>query len=143
MADLVKRDPFRSIFTWPRWLDEWEDEFPTLTTSRGMRIHEDEKKIYVDAVVAGVPAKDVQVDIEDGVVTIKAEKKSEENLPAQAGSKGEYKASSYNYYYTCALSGGQWDKADAEVSDGVLVLSIPKTEAARPRKISVKAKTKK
>ena len=137
MTDLVKRDPFRSVFTWPRWLDTWEDEFPTLTTSRGLRIHEDEKNIYVDAVVAGVPAKDVQVDIEDGVVTIKAEKKSEKK------GKEEYKSSTYNYYYTCALSGGQWDKAEAEVSDGVLVLSIPKTEAARPRKISVKAKTKK
>ncbi len=136
MVDLVRRDPFRSIFSWPRWLDEWEEEFPTLTTSRGLRIHEDEKNIYVDAVVAGVPAEDVEVDIEDGVVTIKAEKKSEEKK------KGEYRASLYNYYYTCALSGGQWDKASAEVSNGVLELTIPKTEAARPRKITVKAKNK-
>jgi len=137
MVDLIKRDPFRNIFTWPRWLDEWEEEFPTIATSRGLRIHEDEKNIYLDAVVAGVPANDVQVDIEDGVVTIKAEKKTEEK------EKGQFKASSYNYYYTCALSGGQWDKASAEVSDGVLELSIPKTEASRPRKISVKAKSKK
>ena len=137
MTDLVKRDPFRNIFTWPHWLDKWEDEFPTLTTSRGLRIHEDEKNIYVDAVVAGVPTDDVVVDIEDGVITIRAEKKTKET-------KGdEYKSSSYNYYYTCALSGGQWDKAEAEVANGVLELKIPKTEAARPRKISVKAKGKK
>ena len=136
MVDLIRQDPLRSIFTWPRWLNDWEDEFPTLTTSRGLRIHEDEKNIYVDAVVAGVSADDVQVDIEDGVVTIKAEKKTEEKK------KEEYRASSYNYYYTCALSGGQWDKAIAEVTNGVLELSIPKTEAARPRKITVKAKSK-
>lgn len=136
MTDLIRRDPFRNIFTWPRWLDEWEDEFPTLTTSRGLRIHEDEKNIFVDAVVAGVAADDVVVDIEDGVVTIRAEKKTEEKK------KEEYKSSSYNYYYTCALSGGQWDKASAEVTNGVLELKIPKTDAARPRKISVKAKGK-
>lgn len=136
MVDLVRRDPFRSIFTWPRWLNEWEDEFPTMTASRGLRIHEDDKNIYVDAVVAGVPADDVQVDIEDGVITVKAEKKVEEK------GKGEYKSSSYNYYYTCALSGGQWDKAKAEVSNGVLELSIPKTEASRPKKITVKARGK-
>ncbi len=133
MVDLVKRDLFRSIFTRPYWLEEWEDEFPTLTTSRGLRIHEDEKNIHV---VAGVPANDVQVDIEDGVVTIKAEKRTEEKK------KGEYKASSYYYYYTCALSGGQWDKASAEITNGVLELSIPKTATARPRKITVRAKGK-
>jgi HSP20 family protein len=136
MVDLIRRDPFRSVFAWPRWLEEWEDEFPTLTTSRGLRIHEDEKNIYVDAVVAGVSADDVKVDIEDGVITIRAEKKTEEKK------KEEYKSSAYNYYYTCALSGGQWDKASAEVTNGVLELKIPKTEAARPRKITVKAKSK-
>jgi HSP20 family protein len=137
MVDLVRRDPFRSLFAWPRWLDEFDETFPTLTSQRGLRVHEDDNNIYVEAVVAGVPAKDVEVNIEDGVVTVKAEKKTEEKK------KGEYKASTYNYYYTCALSGGQWDKANAEVDDGVLEITIPKAAAARPRKISVKAKTKK
>lgn len=137
MVDLVRRDPFRSLFAWPRWLDEFDETFPTLTSQRGLRVHEDDNNIYVEAVVAGVPAKDVEVNIEDGVVTVKAEKKIEEKK------KGEYKASTYNYYYTCALSGGQWDKANAEVDDGVLEITIPKAAAARPRKVSVKARTKK
>ena len=132
MTNLIKHDPIRSLFAWPRWINDWEEEFPKVMTSRGLRIHEDEKNIYLNAVVAGVPAENVQVDIEDGVITIKAEKKKE----------GEYETSSYNYYYTCALSGGQWDKANAEVNNGVLELAIPKTEAARPRKITVKAKAK-
>lgn len=135
--DLVKRDPFRSLFAWPKWLDEFEDVFPTLTRQRGLRIHETDKDIVVEAVVAGVPASDVEVNIEDGILTIKAEKAEEEKK------KGEYKASSYQYYYTCALSGGQWDKAKAEVGDGIITVTIPKTEAARPKRIIVKAKTKK
>lgn len=136
MADLIRFDPFRSLFAWPRWLDEFDETFPTLTTQRGLRIHETDKDIVVEAVVAGVPAKDVEVHIEDGVLTIKAEKSEEEKK------KGEYKASSYQYYYTAALSGGQWDKAAAEVENGVVTVNIPKTEAARPRKITVKAKGK-
>lgn len=130
MTDLVKRDPFRNLFAWPRWMDEFEET----SMQRGLKIREDDKNIYLEAVVAGVPSDDVEVDIEDGVVTIKAEKTDEKK------NKDDYQSSTYNYYYTCALSGGQWDKAEAEVEHGVLEVTIPKAEAARPRKISVKAK---
>ncbi|OGM02606.1 hypothetical protein A2115_01165 [Candidatus Woesebacteria bacterium GWA1_41_8] len=133
MADLVRRDPFRSLFAWPRWMEDFDDSF---ASQKGLKIHETEKNIIIEAVVAGVPALDVEVDIEDGVLTIKAEKKEEDNK------KNEYTSTSYNYYYTAALSGGQWDKADAEVEHGVVKVTIPKTEAARPRKVTVKAKGK-
>ena len=132
MVDLiVKRDPLRSLYT--RWLDEFEET----TTQRGLKIHETDNSIVAEAVVAGVPAADVDVEIEDGVLTIKAEAKEE------IKNKNEFKSSSYQYYYTCALSGGQWNKADAEVKNGVVTVTIPKTKVARPRKISVKTKESK
>lgn len=137
MVNLVRRNLFGSLFAWPRWLDEFEETFPTVTTQRGLRVHEKGSDIIVEAVVAGVPSSDVEVHIDDGVVTIKAEKSEE------VKKKDEYKASSYQYYYTVALSGGQWDKAKAEVEDGVVTLTIPKTPSSRPRKITVKAKSKK
>lgn len=130
---IVKRDPWRQLFVWPRWLDEFEE--PSFS-QKGLKIRETDKNIVAEAVVAGVPAKNVEVHIEDGVLTIKAEKREEEEK------KGEYKASSYQYYYTAALSGGQWDKAQAEIEDGVVTVNIPKAAAARPRKISVKARGK-
>lgn len=126
MTDLVRRDPFRSLFSFPRWIDEIED---FSAPSRGLKIRETDDSIIAEAVVAGVPAKDVEVHIEDGVLAIKAETKSE--------------TSSYSYYYTAALSGGQWDKADAEIEDGVVHVAIPKAEAARPQKITVKKRSEK
>lgn len=116
----------------PRWFEDFDE----ISTQRGLKIRETDKDIVVEAVVAGVPTDDVDVDIEDGVIKIKAESKEEKKK------KDEYKSSSYQYYYTCALSGGQWDKAKAEVVNGVLNLTIPKAEAAKKRKIKVKAKEK-
>jgi HSP20 family protein len=132
MGDIVKRDSFRSLFAMPRWLDEFDD----MSAQKGLKLHEDDKNIYIEAVVAGVPAEQVDVEIEDGVVTVKAENKEEENK------KNEYKSSSYRYYYTCALSGGKWDKANAEVKHGVVVITVPKEEAKRPRKVKVNASAK-
>ncbi len=122
---LVRFDPFKSLL---------DDNFNMPNQQRGLKIRETENKIVVEAVVAGVPKKDVEIEIEDGVLTIKAEAKEESET------KNEYKSSSYEYYYTTALSGGQWDKAEADVSDGVVKIEIPKTESSRPRKITIKSK---
>lgn len=123
---LVRFDPFKSL------LDDSFMNVPSL--QKGLKIHETDKSIVVEAVVAGVPKKDVEVEIEDGVLTIKAEVKEETET------KNEYRKSSYQYYYTTALSGGQWDKAEADVVDGIVKVEIPKAESARPRKISIKSK---
>ncbi|MGD8744511.1 MAG: Hsp20 family protein [Candidatus Woesebacteria bacterium] len=132
MTRLTRYDPFKTLFSMPRWFEDFDE----ISTQRGLKIRETDKDIVVEAVVAGVPTDDVDVDIEDGVIKIKAESKEEKKK------KDEYKSSSYQYYYTCALSGGQWDKAKAEVVNGVLNLTIPKAEAAKKRKIKVKAKEK-
>jgi HSP20 family protein len=131
---IMRYDPTKGIFAWPRWLDEFDDQFLTQTSQRGLRIHETEKSIVVDAVVAGVPSGQVEVNIEDGVLTIKAESKSEEKT--EAG----FESSAYRYYYTAALSGGDWHKSVADIKNGVVTVTIPKAEAARPKKITVKAK---
>lgn len=122
---LVRFDPFRTLLN---------DDFVTPSSQYGLRVNETEYSIIVRAVVAGVPKKNVEIEIEDGVLTIKAEVKDEKE------NKSGHTVSSYQYYYTTALSGGQWDKAEAVVEDGVVKIEIPKTEASRPRKITVKSK---
>ncbi len=123
---LIRFDPFKSLLN-----EEFNIASPI---QKGLNIRETEKSIVVEAVVAGVPKDDVEIEIEDGVLTIKAEVKEEKET------KNEYRSSNYQYYYTTALSGGQWDKAEADVENGIVRIDIPKTEAARPRKITIKTK---
>ena len=130
MVDLIKRDPFFRGLAWPTW-DDFDEP-----ASRGLKIHETDTDIVAEAVVAGVPAKDVDVHIENGVLTVKAEKSEEKK------EEGAMETSTRRYYYTAALSGGAWDKAKAEVEDGVITITIPKAEAAKPRKVKVTTKKK-
>ena len=133
---IIRWDPFtlRPWFRWPRWLEEEGLEWPE--SSRGLRIHETDQDIIAEAVVAGVPAENVEVTIEDGILTIKAE--AEEKETKKKGAR--YAA--YKYYYTAALTGGQWDKAKAEVEDGIVTITIPKIAAVKAKKIKVTAKKK-
>lgn len=118
---------------WPRWIDEIDDDFMPRAAQKGLKIRETDKNILVEAVVAGVPSDAVEVNIEDGVLTIKAQSKQEQN------DKDEFKSMSYQYYYSAALSGGDWHKTEAEVKNGVVMITIPKAEASKPKKITVKA----
>lgn len=132
---IVKWDPLlpHPWFRFPRWLEDWDWTEP----SRGLRLQETDKEIIAEAVVAGVPAEKVEVNIEDGVLTIKASAEEKEEK------KKTKRYQAYEYYYTAALSGGQWDRAKAEIEDGVLTVTIPKAKAAKPQKIKVAAKKSK
>ena len=122
---LVRFDPFKSLLDDNNW--------PTMRQD-GLKIHETETDIIAQAVVAGIPAENVEANIVDRVLTIKAEVKEEDKT------KDEFKSSSYQYYYTAALSGGDWQKAEAEVKHGILTITIPKAEEAKPKKITIKTK---
>lgn len=107
------------------------EEFDDFTSQRGLRIHETDSDIIAEAVVAGISKDDIDVNIEDGVLTIKAESKKSESK------QGEERSSYYQYYYTAALSGGKWDKATAKIKDGVVKVVIPKADEVKPRKLQV------
>lgn len=130
---IARWDPF-SLHPWhrfPRWMED--EDWEWFEPSRGLKLHETKKEIVAEAVVAGVPADKVEVSLDDGVLTIKAKAEEKEEK------KKEKRYQVYEYYYTAALSGGQWDKAKAGVEDGVLTVRIPKT-VAKPKKVRVTAK---
>lgn len=134
---LIRYRPARNLWGMPRWMEEMDEDFsslPSFSQGKGLNIRETDKNIIVEAVVAGVPKKDVEIDIENGVLTIKAEAKEEKET------KKQYRSSSYQYYYTTALSGGAWDKTQAKVDDGIVIVTIPKAKSSRPRKITIDTK---
>jgi HSP20 family protein len=132
MNKITKRDPWATLLNWP---SDFAD-FYNVGAGRGLHIDEDANTITVEAVVAGIPAKNVDVNIEDGVLTIKAE------VSEEANTKNEISTSRRRYYYSTALSGVDATKAKAEIEDGVVKIMIPKAESAKPRKIAVTTRSK-
>lgn len=81
---LIKFNPFKELETLSERMRSIFDDLPTafnldLTSSFYPRVDiaEDDQNIYVTAELPGVDKKDVKVSLQDNVLTIKGEKKSE------------------------------------------------------------------
>ncbi len=76
------------------------------------------------------------------ILTIKGEGKTEEEIKKENYPYQERRYSAF--FRSVVLPGGlQPDKAEATMEDGVLTITIPKTEEVKPKAIKVKAKEKK
>lgn len=94
----------------------------------------------IAAEVPGLAATDVDITLHDGMLTIRGEKSEEkrDEKPDYLLSERRYGA----FHRTIPLpSGADAEHISAELSNGVLTISIPKTAAAKAaeRKIEVKA----
>ena len=110
-----------------------EDWFPTVDVS------ETKDKLLIKAELPGLDAKDVDVSMSGDILTIKGEKKKEEEQKDE-------------HYYSCERYSGSFqrsfrlpvnikaDKIEASFDKGVLKIMLPKTEEAKKKKIEIKAK---
>ncbi|MBN2034859.1 MAG: Hsp20/alpha crystallin family protein [Deltaproteobacteria bacterium] len=110
---------------------------PGLVFSPAVDIFETEKELTLLADMPGVKADDLTIDLRDNVLTLDGEVKlpevSDEEIVFQ-----EYRTGKYSRQFNLTEMIDQ-SKIDAELKDGVLRLTLPKAEAAKPRKIKVKA----
>jgi len=128
-------DRFFSVF------DE-EENWPQIRVTEGLDVYETDSDVVVKAAVPGIPAEKVDVTFEDGVLRIKAQ--VEETKEEKEKKKVVYKQQRVSVFdYTTTLPRAvDGDKISAEVSDGVVTVKAPIAEAARPKKITVKTKSK-
>ncbi|MGR9100363.1 MAG: Hsp20/alpha crystallin family protein [Gammaproteobacteria bacterium] len=99
-------------------------------------IKEEAERFVLQADIPGVKPEDIDVSMEDGVLTIRGEKKTEATVEKEGYKRVERMHGSF--YRRFSLP----DTADAEAisaksSNGVLEIVIPKREAVKPKKISV------
>lgn len=119
---------------------EWPQQFENLTPFEGKTPKVDmidrEKEFVIRAELPGVDKDDLEVTVTDHGVTIKAKTKHEEKEE-----KDEYyrhEMSCGEYQRTLALPGTvDESKAKATFTDGVLELTLPKTEKTRRRTVRV------
>ncbi len=101
-------------------------------------IDEEEDQYVIKADLPGVDKKDIEVKLENGVLSIRGEKHTEKET-----GKGTKRHRTERFHGTFARSftlpdAVKADQVDASYKDGVLSLVIPKAEEAKPRAIDIK-----
>ncbi|MGE5840524.1 MAG: Hsp20/alpha crystallin family protein [Deltaproteobacteria bacterium] len=110
---------------------------PGLIFNPAVDIFETERELILLADLPGVKAKDLKIDLNENVLTLTADE-TPLGGPGENDVFREYRTGAYYRQFSLSDSIDQ-SKIDAVLKDGVLRLTLPKVEAATPRKVSVKA----
>jgi HSP20 family protein len=99
-------------------------------------VHEDKDNYVVKTELPGIKKEDIEVSLNDGVLSISGERKSETKHETAEVHRAERFFG--RFQRTVALpSAVAADKIQAAYKDGVLTVTLPKAEEAKPRKIDV------
>lgn len=101
-------------------------------------VFEDKDSVKIIAELPGVSRDDVKLSIENNVLTIRGEKKQEAEENTERVHRYERTYGSFERAFALPNS-IDTDKIEADHADGILTISIPKAEKARPREIPVRS----
>lgn len=131
--------PFDSLAGWSRDLDRLFGDAWAPVSGSPMRVdvRQDGHDLVFQAEVPGLKKEDVEITVENGVLTI------------SGGHDGSQERDQNGYHIRERWSGkvtrsftlpktADSDRIDAQLADGVLTLRIPTREEAKPRQIEVK-----
>lgn len=146
MSSLVRWDPFTTLEPLSNAMDRLFPDsllFPWRRDSLGvgaaMDMYETDDAVVITVSVPGAKPEDVEVSVVGDTLTIRGEIKVDDNID-----KGQYlyrELARGRFSRTVTLPGlVQADKARASYEHGVLTVTVPKAEEARPKVIKVKAR---
>ena len=146
MAALLPTLRRRGLVGRPAWglFDRFFEDFDLpnpfseeMTFTPAFDVSETENELIVKAEVPGMDQKDIDINLSDGLLSITGEKKHEkedknENYHCVERHYGKFSRTMRVPFEVEA------DKVDATYKDGVLKVTLPKSETAKPKKIEIK-----
>jgi HSP20 family protein len=138
--------PFRDVVSIQDEMNRLFDDFfgrPVLKTgwtegvwSPIVDISEDKENMIIKSEMPGMSKDDVKISIQDNVLTLKGEKKQEKEEKDKNYHRIERNYGSFCRSFQLPTS-VKSDKVKASYKDGVLSVTLPKTEDVKPKEIPI------
>ncbi len=148
MTNLVRWDPFTELrSTMDRLFDEGFSRPWRFLGTEGelgafpVEVSETDNEVHVKAALPGVNPDEVEISVVNDILSIKAEHREEAEHDGKKGYfRREIRYGSYHRSLSLPTS-VDVEKAEAKFKNGMLYLTLPKAEAARPKQIKVRAES--
>ncbi len=144
MRTITRWEPFRGVTTLQDQINRlFNDAFERTGEQSNLSawappvdIYETEQELVVKADLPDVDPKDLDIRVENNLLTIRGERKFEKKVNEESYLRVERSYGSFARSFTLANT-VHTDAIKAEYENGVLTLSIPKGEEAKPKQIKV------
>ena len=141
---LVRYEPWNVMDQFRKEMDrlfdtgsrEGNSNVVTSDWSPAVDVKETDKDFMIVADIPGVDPKDIEVHMENGILTIKGQRESEKKDERDGYKRIERSYGSFYRRFSLPDTANA-DKINAKSKNGVLEVTIPKHEKVQPRKISV------
>ncbi len=144
---IMRWDPFRDLVSLRDAMDRlFEESFihPTRLLPRvfgeqtpAIDMYQTPESVVVRATLPGIKPEEVDISILGDTLTIKGETRAEESIKREEYLCQERRYGAFSRSVTLP-AGLKIEKAEAAFENGVLTLTIPKAEEAKPKQIKVK-----
>ncbi len=147
MSNLIRWEPARDMMTLREAMDRlFDDAFTRPLSMAGnswsvpaVDMYQTDNEIVVKAALPGIKAEEVQINITGDVLTLKGEVKQSEEVKEKAYHIHEQRWGAFER--TIILPANVVaDKAKADFENGILSITLPKAEEAKPKTITIKTK---
>jgi len=101
-------------------------------------LYEDKDNLYLKAEVPGLKKEDLDISIHEDLLTLAGERKAETKATPGQVYRSERFVGRFQRTFTLPTPVAV-DHVKATYSDGILTVTLPKTEQAKPKQISVTA----
>ena len=154
MSNLTRWDPDRETLTLREAMDRlFDDAFTrpfslmrdggSTWSSPAIDMYQTDNDVVVKAALPGIKAEEVQINVTGDatapVVTIKGEMKHEEEKKDKSWHIREHRWGAFERSIRLP-TGVISDKAKADFDNGILTITLPKSEKVKPKTITVKTK---
>jgi HSP20 family protein len=149
MKSLVRWQPFQELTSLQRQMNHlfesfggrtsltpFEEDLSAWEFGPPVDIIEDEQKLTFKVEVPGIEEKDIKVEVENNVLTVRGERKLEKDIKEENFRRMERHYGAFTRSFTLPSSVDA-EKIEANYTNGLLAIQMPKRAEAKPKQIKV------